>query len=116
MSINRRDLLKLSVSSLLLTIISPFASAQPVSGVLISNKGALVDAKLDGTITYNAGWVVPLEDRAPLLELEAKKNKEQEELKKGKMVEAVNPGSPKEKPKSFADKFQGFIGKVKSFF
>jgi hypothetical protein len=116
MSIDRRDLLKLSASSLLLTILSPFASAQPVSGAPISSKGAQVDAKLDGTVTYNAGWVVPLEDRAPLLELEAKKNKEQEELKKNKVVEPVNSEQPKEKPKSFADKFQGFIGKVKSFF
>jgi hypothetical protein len=114
MSISRRDLLKLSLSSVFTVAMSPLALAQS-SSASIASKG-VVDAKLDGTITYNAGWVVPLEDRAPLLELEAKKNKEQEELKKGKMVEAVNPGSPKEKPKSFADKFQGFIGKVKSFF
>ena len=59
---------------------------------------------------------MPLEDRAGLLELEAKKNKEHEELKKGKPAEVVSAEPPKEKPKSFMDKVQGFVGKVKNFF
>ena len=67
-------------------------------------------------MTYNAGWVVPLEDRSGLLELEARKNKEFEELKKSKGPESAPAEASKEKPKSWADKFQSVIGKVKSFF
>lgn len=115
MSINRRDLLKFSISSVLGAVISPFVFAQSGSGTS-SVKGLATDPKLDGTVTYNAGWVVPLEDRAGLLELEAKKNKEQEEFKKSNPAEVVNAEPPKEKPKSFMDKVQGLVGKVKNFF
>jgi hypothetical protein len=115
MSISRRDLLKFSISSVLGAVVTPFVFSQSGLGAPAA-KGLAVDPKLDGTVTYNAGWVVPLEDRAGLLELEAKKNKEHEELKKGKSAEVVSAEPPKEKPKSFMDKVQGFVGKVKNFF
>ena len=113
---NRRHILRLGMSGLVAAITSPFVLAQPSPANSASAAGVspVAPVKLDGTVTYNAGWVVPLEDRAPLLDLESKKTKEQEELAK-KGVKTGEASAPKDK-KSFADRFQEVVGKVKNFF
>lgn len=116
MLISRRNLLKLGTVPLLSMFISPFVRAQSVSDGAALGAGKVAKPPLDGNVTYNAGWVVPLEDRPGLLEIEARKNKEFEELKKSKGPEPAPSEPPKEKPKSFSDKLQGILGKVKSFF
>lgn len=112
---NRRELIKLSATSLLVAIVSPFVSSQTAS-VPVPAKGAIEGSAIDGNISYNAGWVVPLEDKNPLLELEAIKSKERQEAVKQK-ADAASKGAPaKDKSKSISDKFQDILGKVKSFF
>jgi hypothetical protein len=115
MKMNRRDLLKLSGSTFITVLVSPFISAQtPSEG---SKKASeLSKPTLDGNITYNAGWVVPLEDKSALLELEAKKNKEKEDLAKQKSGSNDALTTSKDKPKKFSDKLQDALNKVKNFF
>lgn len=112
---NRRQLLKLSATSLFAVMVSPFVSAQNNSGST-GSKGASVASTIDGNISYNAGWVVPLEDKSPLLELEAKKTKERDDAVKQKADAATNSSPTKEKSKSISDKFKDLMGKVKGFF
>ena len=115
---NRRHLLKLGAGSILAALISPFAFAQSKS----SSAGAaipvqLAAAKIDGVISYRAGRVIPLEEKAALLEVEAKKNKEKEDLDRQK---SVNPtaknGDQGDKSKSLSGKFNELLGKIKGYF
>ena len=116
-SFSRRQALKIGLGSVLGLLIGPEVLAQsskPANSVGAATQGA---AKVDGVISYNAGWVISLEDKAPLLEIEARKNKEQEELAKQKAGKSSDtPTQVKDKPKSIADKLQGFVSKVKSYF
>ena len=118
MKINRRQILKLSAGTLLTALVSPLISAQ--SGKAPSASSApsdLTAAKVDGNISYNAGWVVPLEDKVGLLELEAKKTKERDDALKQKAGAGADSGSsPKESSKSIGKRFQEFVGKVKAWF
>jgi hypothetical protein len=107
---NRREILKLSLSATITALVSPFAMGQAGDKVLPGNF-QLPANKLNDTVTYNAGWIVPLEDRAQLLELESKKSSEQKAAKPADPTPAV-----KDKPKTIADRYQEFVGKVKSFF
>jgi hypothetical protein len=107
---NRREILKLGFSATITALVSPFVMGQ-ASDKVITGNFQLPANKLNDTVTYNAGWVVPLEDRAQLLELEAKKSTEQKAAKPVDSTPAV-----KDKPKTIADRYQEFIGKVKSFF
>lgn len=115
---NRRHLLKLSASSVLAVFMSPLAFGQSNSSN-VGTSGATQSAvgKIDGVISYNAGWVIPLEDKAPLLEVEARKNKEKQESEKAK---AANPsakaGDSADKSKSLSGKFQDLLGKIKGYF
>jgi hypothetical protein len=113
MKINRREILKLSAGALIAALVSPLISAQ--SGKATDSGGAeLAATKVDGNISYNAGWVVPLEDKPGLLELEAKKMKERDETAKQKAVDSNT--SSKENSKSIGKRFQEVFGKIKSFF
>ena len=122
MKINRRQILQLGAGSLLAMLASPFMGSSvfaqggksPVATAAAADSSA---AKLDGNVTYNAGWVVPMEDKAALLEVEAKKTKEREALAKQKAGNGPE-GSvpPKEKSKSVADRFQEVLGKIKNLF
>ena len=116
MKINRREILKLSAGALIAALVSPLISAQ--SGKTPSSAAAeLAAAKVDGNISYNAGWVVPLEDKAGLLELEAKKTKERDDAIKQKAGAGSDSGSsPKESSKSIGKRFQELVGKVKAWF
>jgi hypothetical protein len=107
---NRREILKLSLSATITALVSPFVMGQASDKVVTGNFQLPVN-KLNDTVTYNAGWIVPLEDRAQLLELEAKKSSEQKAAKPVDPTPAV-----KDKPKTIADRYQEFVGKVKSFF
>jgi hypothetical protein len=107
---NRREILKLSLSATITALVSPFAMGQ-TSDKVITGNFQLPANKLNDTVTYNAGWIVPLEDRAQLLELEAKKSSEQKAAKP-----ADQSAAAKDKPKTIADRYQEFVGKVKSFF
>ena len=116
-NLNRRQALKFSVGTLLATLVSPIVfgqTANPTTGSSTTVQGA---SKIDGVVSYNAGWVINLEDKAPLLEIEAKKNKEQEELAKQKAGKATDsPAQVKDKPKSLTDKMQDFVSKIKAYF
>ena len=107
---NRREILKFSIGTVVTALMSPFAMGQASDRVAPGNY-QLPANKLNDTVTYNAGWIVPLEDKAQLLELEAKKSSEQ---KAAKPADAAAPA--KDKSKTIADRYQEFIGKVKSFF
>ena len=120
MKINRRQILQLGAGSLLAILASPFmgssafAQGNKIPAAVAADASA---AKLDGNVTYNAGWVVPMEDKAALLEVEAKKNKEREALVKQKAGNSPEGSAPpKEKSKSMSDRFQDVLGKIKSFF
>ena len=116
MKINRREILKLSAGALIAALVSPLISAQSAK-VPNAVSGELTSAKVDGNISYNAGWVVPLEDKAGLLDLEAKKTKERDDLVKQKAgAGADSTSSPKESSKSIGKRFQEFVGKVKAWF
>lgn len=111
---NRRELLKVGALALLASMLKPVVFAQS-SNVYVSNANT-AEPKIDGNISYNAGWVVPLEDKSPLLELEAKKNKEKEDAAKQKADVTLNSQSPKERSKSFSDRMQGLLDKLKNLF
>ena len=107
---NRREILKLSFSAAITALVSPFVMGQ-AGDKLVTGNFQLPANKLNDTVTYNAGWIVPLEDRAQLLELEAKKSTEKKAAKPVDPTPAV-----KDKPKTISDRYQEFVGKVKSFF
>ena len=115
MKINRREILKLGGLSLLVTLAPSLISAQITSNVS-TPKNLPLEPQLDGNVTFNAGWVVPLEDKTQLLDLESKKSKEKEAAVKKKAGESNQGNSAKDKPKSLADKFQDIWAKAKGFF
>lgn len=109
---NRRELFKLSIGAALTALVTPFVIGQSSpSDKVIPGNYQLPANKLNDTVTYNAGWIVPLEDRAQLLELESKKSAEQKVAKPADQATAA-----KDKPKTIADRYQEFIGKIKNFF
>lgn len=116
MKINRREILKLSAGALIAALVSPLISAQSgKASSAVANE--LAAAKVDGNISYNAGWVVPLEDKVGLLELEAKKTKERDDLLKQKAgTPTDSSGTAKDQSKSIGKRFQEFVGKVKAWF
>jgi len=81
MQITRRSIFKLATGSVVGYLVpwlgkSAFAqTTKSVSKEVITPSAATIAPKLDGTVSYNAGWVINLEDRAELLEVEAKKTK-----------------------------------------
>ena len=107
---NRREILKLGFSAAITALVSPFAMGQ-ASDKVVTGNFQLPANKLNDTVIYNAGWIVPLEDRAQLLELESKKSAEQKVAKPADQAAVA-----KDKPKTIADRYQEFVGKVKSFF
>jgi hypothetical protein len=116
MKMNRREILKLSAGTLVMALVSPFIAAQ-------SNKSSaplaseLAASKVEGNISYNAGWVIPPEDKAGLLDLESKKTQERDDLAKRKAGSSVDSSTiPKDNSKSFSSRFQELVGKIKSFF
>jgi hypothetical protein len=109
---NRREILKLSFSAALTALVSPFVVGQPSGSDKVAPGNYQLPAnKLNDTVTYNAGWIVPLEDRTQLLELESKKSSEQKATKPADQAAAA-----KDKPKTISDRYKEFVGKVKSFF
>jgi hypothetical protein len=116
-NLNRRQALKFSAGTLLATLVSPIVFGQTANPTTASSTTVQGASKIDGVVSYNAGWVINLEDKAPLLEIEAKKNKEQEDLAKQKAGKATDsPAQVKDKPKSLTDKMQDFVAKIKGYF
>lgn len=116
---NRRQLLKLGASSVFFTLVSPLVFGQAKVTTSMPSDVAVGSSvsKVDGLISYNAGWVIELEDKASLLEVEARKTREKEELDKQKSGNPVaKSGESTDKAKSVSGKFQEFLGKIKSFF
>lgn len=112
---NRRQILKLGLSPAIIAMVSPWVMGQ--SGKTPSAMSNSSSVAIDDTISYNAGWVIQLDDKARLLEIEARKNQEKEELAKqkaGKQGDAAV--APKDKSKSIGDKMQDWVGKIKNFF
>jgi len=133
MQITRRSILKLATGSVVGYLVpwlgkSAFAqTTKSVSKEVIVPSAATIAPKLDGTVSYNAGWVINLEDRAELLEVEAKKTKLQEEKKAQKKPEQPNktevpvttsaPTEPtKESGKDWSARWNKWVGKVKEWF
>lgn len=115
---NRRSILKLGFSTLLLPIMSGSLFAQSNSatkpvGIMGANPDAM--PRIDGIDTYNAGWITMLEDKQGLLELEAKKTKALE-AKTAKPADAAAAPAPPAKDKGVMGKVQDFFGKVKGWF
>jgi hypothetical protein len=112
---NRRQILKLGLSSAVLALVSPSVLGQSSkTAASVSSSNAAV---MDDTISYNAGWVIQLDDKARLLEIEARRTKEKEELAKQKSTKPSDGAPPaKEKSKSFGDKIQDWVGKIKNVF
>lgn len=116
-TLGRRQALKLGASSLLAVVVSPIVFGQPAKSSAASSTAVQGAPKVDGVVSYNAGWVINLEDKAPLLEIEAKKTKEQEELAKQKAGKTSDANAQvKDKPKSLTDKMQDFVSKIKAYF
>ena len=133
MQITRRSILKFasgSVVSCLASWLGKSAFAQTtkiVSKEVITPSATAITPKLDATVSYNAGWVINLEDRTELLEVEAKKTKLQEEKKAQKKPEQPNktevpvttsaPTEPtKESSKDWSARWNKWVGKVKEWF
>ena len=112
---NRRHLLKLGASSVLAALMSPLAFGQANSSTASAAQSTA--SKMDGVVSYNAGWVIPLEDKAPLLEVEARKNKEKQDSDKQKSANpSAKAGDAADKSKSLSGKFQDLLGKIKGYF
>jgi len=135
MQITRRSILKLATSSVVGYLVpwlakSAFAqTTKSVSKEVITPSATAIAPKLDGTVSYNAGWVINLEDRTELLEVEAKKTKLQEEKKAQKKpdqpIKAEAPVTPsvsvpaelpKEPSKDWSTRWNKWVGKVKEWF
>ena len=135
MKVIRRSIFKLTAVSVVGYLApwlgkSAFAqTTKSVSKEVSAPSAAAIAPKLDGTVSYNAGWVINLEDRTELLEVEAKKTKLQEEKKAQKKpdqpikTDAPIPPSasaptepPKESSKDWASRWNKWIGKVKEWF
>jgi len=133
MTITRRSLFKLLAGSAVGYLApwlanSAFAqTTKPVSKEVIVPSAATIAPKLDGTVSYNAGWVINLEDRAELLEVEAKKTKLQEEKKaqkkpdqpiktEGPITPSAPVAVPKEPSKDWSTRWNKWVGKVKEWF
>ena len=119
---NRRQLLKLGAGSIVTALLSPLVFGQTKAAATATASSVDVAAgsiasKMDGLISYNAGWVIQLEDKERLLEVEARKTKEKEELDKQKSGNlSVKTGDSVDKSKSLSGKFQELLGKIKGFF
>ena len=135
MTITRRSILKLATGSVVGYLApwlgkSAFAqTTKSVSKEVIVPSAATIAPKLDGTVSYNAGWVINLEDRAELLEIEAKKTKLQEEKKAQKKPDqpikaeapvapsvSVPAEPPNEPSKDWSTRWNKWVGKVKEWF
>lgn len=135
MQITRRSILKLATGSVVSYLVpwlanSAFAqTTKAVSKEVITPSATAIAPKLDGTVSYNAGWVINLEDRAELLEVEAKKTKLQEEKKAQKKPDQpikteapITPSAsaptepPKESSKDWSTRWNKWVGKVKEWF
>jgi hypothetical protein len=133
MTITRRSLFKLLAGSAVGYLApwlanSAFAqTTKSVSKEVIAPSAATITPKLDGTVSYNAGWVINLEDRAELLEVEVKKTKLQEEKKAQKkpdqpiktespVAASAPPVTPKESGKDWSTRWNKWIGKAKEWF
>ena len=132
MTITRRSLFKLLAGSAVGYLApwlanSAFAqTTKSVSKEVIVPSAAPIAPKLDGTVSYNAGWVINLEDRAELLEVEAKKTKLQEEKKaqkkpdqpiktEGPITPSAPVAVPKEPSKDWSTRWNKWVGKVKEW-
>ena len=133
MTITRRSLFKLLAGSAVGYLApwlanSAFAqTTKSVSKEVIVPSAAPIAPKLDGTVSYNAGWVINLKDRAELLEVEAKKTKLQEEKKaqkkpdqpiktEGPITPSAPVAVPKEPSKDWSTRWNKWVGKVKEWF
>lgn len=95
-------------------------------GLWLANVGVTLSAPADsvpvfevtsvkGPVTFNAGWVINLEDRNALLELEKSKNKALE-VKNSSQNNAAPTAEQKPAKKSVTEKVQDWLNKAKSWF
>ena len=103
---SRRSLLKagaISATLLALPAWSTKVIAQ-ASSALSSHVGS---PKPNGLISFNAGWMIPVEDQKALLDLEEKKKKEAQPVTQPTAADPVaNAEATKPVKKSWGDKLQ----------
>lgn len=107
-AISRRSVLKLGVVSSALLILPLWGNR--VLGQ--STPGAASKAP-EGLVSFNAGWVIPVEDKPALLALEQTKIKE---AQAAQPQSAAQNAPVKPANKSWTDKAQEAWSKVKGFF
>ena len=115
-SISRRSILKagaLSAALLALPAWSAKVIAQTTSAVA-ANVGS---PKPNGLISFNAGWMIPVEDQKALLALEEKKNKEaQAAAPQATQSTEASVDAAKPAKKTWSEKLQDSWKQVKSYF
>jgi hypothetical protein len=116
---NRRQFLWSTTALVASSLVSKFVGAQTADPKTTAPLTAPV--KIEGNIGYNAGWVIPLEDKKALLELEAQKKKAAEA--KDASTKPAAPAAPaiteangKAAKKTWGEKAQGWLDSVKSWF
>lgn len=114
-SISRRSLLKLgAISGVLLAL--PMWSSRSIAQSLSSPASKGSEIKPEGLVSFNAGWVIPLEDKSALLALEEKKIKEAQASTSTSNTSSGDAAPSKAAKKSLGDKAQEVWSKLKSFF
>lgn len=102
--LTRRSLLKAGIASSLAITLFPWvdsAKAQSSAGSIAK----AVENKPDGLISFNAGWQIPLGDKAELLALEEKKIKEAQAKQSNEKTVSTEE-APKNIKKGWLDKAQ----------
>lgn len=116
-SITRRSLIKIgAVSSALFAI--PLWGNNAISQPASINLPKSSQTQPDGLVSFNAGWIIPLEDKPALLSLEEKKTKEAQATASQAAPSGIAGADNVTKPtnKNWKDKAQDVWSKVKSFF
>ena len=116
---NRRQFLLSTTALVASSLVSKFVGAQTADSK--STTPLATPVKIEGTIGYNAGWVIPLEDQKALLELEAQKKKAAEAKDASAkpaapVAPAITEASGKAAKKTWGEKAQGWLDSVKSWF
>lgn len=114
--ISRRTLLK--ASALSLTILTlPAWSTKVIAQTSNAVPLQAGSPKPDGLVSFNAGWMIPVEDQKALLALEVKKNQEaQAATPKANQNPEAGTESSKSTKKSWTEKLQDKWKQVKDYF
>lgn len=115
-SIPRRSILKAGALSAALLAL-PAWSAKVIAQTTSEVAAKAGSAKPNGLISFNAGWMIPVEDQKALLLLEEKKNKEaQAAAPQATQFTEASVDTAKPAKKTWSEKLQDSWKQVKSYF